>query len=176
MTAKNLNCQQAWWSVELADYNFILVHKPGKSHQKPDLQKGHDRGEHNNEGVTLLKAEFLWAMETQPAAGRAEDTPGDLFLKQIQMAKNWSELAEELGFKLQDDYITKDGLVYIPNDANLRNEIMWFHHDTIFAGIQAKRKHVNLCCDLTVVAINSYRRVSNVPEDEDYAWETPRFT
>jgi len=28
-TAKNLNCRQACWALQLADYNFILTHKPG---------------------------------------------------------------------------------------------------------------------------------------------------
>ena len=37
MTSKTLNRRQARWSIELADYDFLLVHKPGKSHQKLDL-------------------------------------------------------------------------------------------------------------------------------------------
>ncbi|THU99645.1 hypothetical protein K435DRAFT_562679, partial [Dendrothele bispora CBS 962.96] len=55
MTSKNLNRRQARWS--LADYDFKLIHKPGVSQKKPDLlsrRKGHERGENDNEGITLL--------------------------------------------------------------------------------------------------------------------------
>jgi len=33
---KNLNRCQARWALQLADYDFILTHKPGRLHGKPD--------------------------------------------------------------------------------------------------------------------------------------------
>jgi hypothetical protein len=37
MTAKTLNRRQARWSLELAEYDFILRHKPRKQMLKADL-------------------------------------------------------------------------------------------------------------------------------------------
>jgi hypothetical protein len=34
---QKLNCRQAWWMTELANYHFTLHHKPGKVNQKADL-------------------------------------------------------------------------------------------------------------------------------------------
>ena len=36
-TARKLNHQQARWSLELADYNFILKHHPGQLNKKADI-------------------------------------------------------------------------------------------------------------------------------------------
>ena len=35
MTAKQLNRRQAWWSLYLSRFDFMLQHKPGKSMGKP---------------------------------------------------------------------------------------------------------------------------------------------
>jgi hypothetical protein len=35
-TTKKLSRQQARWSLELSEYDFTLVHKPGKQHTKTD--------------------------------------------------------------------------------------------------------------------------------------------
>ena len=47
MTAKRLNRQQARWSLELANYDFTLVHRPGHTmgradtlSRRPDHEKG----------------------------------------------------------------------------------------------------------------------------------------
>ena len=47
MTARKLNFQQARWSLELTDYDFILKHCPGSLNKKADLlsrQKDHKEG------------------------------------------------------------------------------------------------------------------------------------
>jgi len=57
MTAKKLNCRQAWWSLYLARFDFKLVHRPGRSIKKPDtlLQRlDHGKGASDNEDVVLL--------------------------------------------------------------------------------------------------------------------------
>jgi hypothetical protein len=35
-TTKKLNTRQAHWSLELSEYDFALIHKPGKQHVKTD--------------------------------------------------------------------------------------------------------------------------------------------
>ena len=37
MAAKQLNRRQAWWSLYLLQFDFLLHHRPGKSMGKPDV-------------------------------------------------------------------------------------------------------------------------------------------
>lgn len=51
-SAKKLNRCQARWALELAEYDFHLIHKPGSSHGKPDAllrRADHGKGEEDNE-------------------------------------------------------------------------------------------------------------------------------
>ena len=34
---QKLNCRQARWMTELGEYHYSLIHKPGKTHVKPDI-------------------------------------------------------------------------------------------------------------------------------------------
>ena len=55
---QKLNRRQARWVTELADYDFVLVHKPGAQMLKSDLlsrRAGHERGENDNSNVVVLK-------------------------------------------------------------------------------------------------------------------------
>ena len=36
MAAKQLNRRQAWWSLYLSQFDFLLHYRPGKSMEKPD--------------------------------------------------------------------------------------------------------------------------------------------
>ena len=52
--------------MELAEYDFVLKHKPGKTHLKPDiLSRKPDlkRGEKDNENVTMLKLQHFQQQE-----------------------------------------------------------------------------------------------------------------
>ena len=47
----------AQWFSDLQDFNLIFKHVPGKIHAAPDMLSrlpGVDKGEHNNEAVTLI--------------------------------------------------------------------------------------------------------------------------
>jgi len=57
MTAKQLNRRQAWWSLYLSRFNFVLQHKPGKSMGKPDAlscRSDHGTGADDNSDIVLL--------------------------------------------------------------------------------------------------------------------------
>ena len=59
---QKLNCRQARWVTELAEYHFSLHHKPGKTHVKPDILSRRpdlNRGEEDNENIILLKSKHL---------------------------------------------------------------------------------------------------------------------
>ena len=47
----------AWWHAELQDYNFQIVHIPGKSHVLANMLSrppGVDQGEDDNTNVTMI--------------------------------------------------------------------------------------------------------------------------
>jgi hypothetical protein len=80
---QKLNHQQARWMTELGEYHFKLLHKPGKTHVKPDILSRRpdlDRGEKDNENETLLKEEHFRQMEFI-----FEDL-GDDFVKRIKVS------------------------------------------------------------------------------------------
>ena len=63
---QKLNHRQAHWVTDLANYHFMLHHHPGRTHVKADLlsrHAGHDKGENDNEGITLLKPEVFHRLE-----------------------------------------------------------------------------------------------------------------
>jgi len=62
MIAKKLNCRQAYWSLHLARFDFLLHHRPRHTMGKLDaLSRRADHGNRasNNENVVLLRLEFL---------------------------------------------------------------------------------------------------------------------
>lgn len=127
-TSKKLNRRQARWSLELAEYDFALLHKPGKTHGKTDAlscRKGHKRGENDNEGITLLKEEFFRAM---PAV--LDDTPGDQFMEDIKAKKDqWEHKVKEMltqentDWEDHGEFLSYRQTVYVPNDLALRYKI-----------------------------------------------------
>ncbi|SJK99845.1 uncharacterized protein ARMOST_03156 [Armillaria ostoyae] len=53
------------WVTELAEYHFILKHKPGTANVKADLpsrRQDHDQGEDDNGDITVLSPEHFRAM------------------------------------------------------------------------------------------------------------------
>ena len=59
---QKLNRRQARWRLDLSEYDFVLVHKPGKRMGKPDLisrRADFDRGDKDNNDVVFLKEEWL---------------------------------------------------------------------------------------------------------------------
>ena len=62
MTAKKLNCYQAYWSLYLARFNFKLIHRLGCSIGKPDTlswRLDHNNRASDNKDVVLLQPELI---------------------------------------------------------------------------------------------------------------------
>jgi len=132
----------------LSEYDFIMIHKPGKMNSKTDAlsrRNGHERGAEDNSNMVLLpktwfgqmgKEEFLRAM---PAV--LDDTPGDRFVEEIKASRDqWEEdvkqaLVEGKGEWVEKDgMLWKDGLLYVPAKESLRHRIFRAHHDDYLAG------------------------------------------
>ncbi len=61
MSAKKLNCQQARWSLTMAQFNFVMHHRPGKSMGNSDAlncQADHGSSSDDNRDITLLTPNF----------------------------------------------------------------------------------------------------------------------
>jgi hypothetical protein len=57
MSAKQLNRRQAWWSLYLTQFDFLLHHRPSKSMGKPDAlswRADHGTGADDNSNIMLL--------------------------------------------------------------------------------------------------------------------------
>ncbi len=62
---QKLNRCQARWVTELAEYHFILQHKPSILNKKADLlsqRDDHDQGKGDNDDVVVLQAEHFRAL------------------------------------------------------------------------------------------------------------------
>ncbi len=62
---QKLNCRQARWVTELAEYHFTLHHKPGASNKKADLlshRAEYEQGKEDNDEVIVLKPEHFRAL------------------------------------------------------------------------------------------------------------------
>ena len=74
MSAKQLNRQQARWSLYLAHFDFLLHHRPGKSMGKPDAlsrRADHGTGASDNSDIVLLAPKLfaVRALEGLEVAG-----------------------------------------------------------------------------------------------------------
>jgi hypothetical protein len=59
---QKLNRRQVCWIIELAQYDFLLRHRPGALNKQADLLSccaDHDQGKEDNQDVVLLKPEYF---------------------------------------------------------------------------------------------------------------------
>lgn len=161
MTAKKLNRRQARWSLFLAQFDFTLHHRPGKSSGKPDAlsrRPDHGKGENDNEDVVLLKPSLfrIQALKQGHLLITGEEKS---LLKKIRDAKDLDDsvvkAVEELrqsGVRKVDGHewaeeqglILFRGKVYVPKDIDLRRQIVEAHHDSQVAGHPGRWKTLEL--------------------------------
>ena len=84
ITAKKLNWRQAWWSLLLARFNFLLHHRPRKTMGKSDTlsqRSDHGSGAEDNQNLMLLTPGLfsVRALEGLQMTGEEKD-----ILKEIQ--------------------------------------------------------------------------------------------
>jgi hypothetical protein len=144
---QKLNWWQAQWLLQMVDYQFSLHHKPGEWHAKPDFLSKHpayDKGEHDNENVTLLReyhfremtvdlktiGEEYWQWVCQGMKNGLEDWL--VAAKLAKKTKGWR--------KLPDRVVAVEEHIYVPRDEQLRQEIIWGHHNSRVAGHPGRYK------------------------------------
>lgn len=139
---QKLNRRQARWVTEMQEYDFTLHHKPGKTMTKADAlsrRAGHDKGQSDNENVTVLKEEWFRTLSIE--------SDQDLLNRIRKVHKNRDKsVAKALSEKLEGWSESEDGIVtwkdrlYVPVDRKLREEIVRLHHNVPTAGHPGRHK------------------------------------
>ena len=127
MTAKKLNRRQARWSLELANFDFTLLHKPGRAMGKADAlsrRPDFEKGERDNEDVILIEPHHLRRMSVE-----IEDE-GVKLLERIQGEKEVERVVKQKLLLKEKEWREENGLilwqnrVYIPPNRKLRKEVI----------------------------------------------------
>ncbi|SJL16884.1 uncharacterized protein ARMOST_20414 [Armillaria ostoyae] len=134
---QKLNRRQAHWVTELAEYHFILKHKPGTANVKADLlsrRSDHDQGEDDNGDITVLSPEHFRAMIMPTATETHERVRTATRQKELWDKGIAASLEHERGITEKDGILYYDQRVYVPRHSSLRGEIISQSHDHITAG------------------------------------------
>ena len=133
-----LNCRQAWWLINLADFDLKMIHVPGKLLAGPDaLSRRPDllpTDNDDNAGVTLLPPSiFVNLIDTALSQCIESASAGDpLVLQALQSMHEdiplpfHSHLAD---WQVEAGILTYKGRVYVPADDSLRHTILERCHD-----------------------------------------------
>jgi len=151
MLAKQLNRRQAQWSLYLAQFDFLLHHKPGKSMGKLDAlsqRTDHGTSEGGNSDITLLTPKFfvVYALEGLEVAGAEVDILRDIragsrdpqeepvtkAVKELRKSSTRSVLSQE--WSIQEGLLYFCGCIYVPLTSDLHQQIVSLCHDTQIAG------------------------------------------
>ncbi|SJL13052.1 uncharacterized protein ARMOST_16489 [Armillaria ostoyae] len=144
--AQKLNRRQARWVTELAEYHFVLKHKPGTANVKADLlsrRSDHDQGEDDNGDITVLSPEHFRAMIMPPANETHERVRTATRQKELWDKGIAASLEHERGITEKDGILYYDNRVYVPRHSSLRGEIIAQSHDHITPDIQVSQRPGN---------------------------------
>lgn len=150
MKSQKLNRHQARWSLELANYNFILIHfilihKPASHLAHADAlsrRADYDKGIKDNANMTILQHHLIQALNSgiiDPPFLDAIWTNQHLLV--LEKAKVNSKL---LGWSLQDGLITHHNRICVPDVTNLCASIIRHHHDDPSAGHPGRFRSIKL--------------------------------
>ena len=139
-----LNGRQARWYLKLQDYDFILQHIPGKTNTKADILSRKDQVDtkEDNKDVQLLKDE-IWTRKITSKIKvfneRKRIDESDIIKKirknNTREKKVVQALKREDGLTWEEDKVVyMEGRIYVPNNKDLKEEILREHHDPADVG------------------------------------------
>jgi len=145
-----LNGRQARWYLKLQDYDFILCHILGKMNTKADILSRKDQVDmkEDNKDVQLLKDE-MWARKTVGKIMMLERKvmmEESVILKKIKKNNTREKeiiqaLEKKNGLAWEEDEVAyMEGRIYVPNNKNLKEEILEEHHDPADIGYPGQHR------------------------------------
>src|SRR5258707_12723423 len=144
--AHKLNCHQACWSVYLSRFDFILTHKPRRQMGRPDAlprRADHLRGADDNTDFTLLTLEVFELRVMEAITLEGEEA---IFMERIRQSAQFDDpvvkalKALDAGELRSDEWMCAEGIVlyqgkvYIPDNPQLRHDLVHVHHSATVAG------------------------------------------
>src|SRR5205809_5832454 len=148
MSTKVLNHRQARWAELLADYDFILIHTPGKSNPADGPSRRPDYAENPPPmgsmippyALRLLPSSFSNALFASLAGVHAVAAPEPGLWERIislyptdAVAQQHLPTSSSPSWSCKDGLLLYKGLIYIP-ESSLRMDILREHHDAPLAG------------------------------------------
>ncbi|KAL5512852.1 hypothetical protein ACEPAH_3250 [Sanghuangporus vaninii] len=167
---QKLNRRQARWRLDLAEFDFTLVHKPGKTLGKADLlsrRADYDKGEHDNEDVTFIKSDWL--------VRAMIETSRDALMERIREAqKEMTEEDEPSGLVMRDGVQSKEVMVKVSTTSSkkfwnifvptsVREVVMKECHDSMLAGHPGANKTVSIALRVTRARVLHPNKVPEAP-------------
>ncbi|KAL5524986.1 hypothetical protein ACEPAF_8855 [Sanghuangporus sanghuang] len=136
---QKLNHRQAHWQLDLAKFNFTLVHKPpGKTLGKANLlscQADYDKGKWDNEDVTFVKKEWLVRGTVQ--------TSRDILINKIREAQREEDEKERpKSIEWREEAWRKGRWLYVL--ASIKEIVMKKHYDLTLAEHPGATKIIQL--------------------------------
>ena len=121
----------------MQDYDFVLQHIPGKTNTKVDILSRKDQinTKEDNKDVQLLKDEMWIRKTTVKILGRKAVMEESNIIKKIwknntREKKILQTLEKKDGLAWEENEVVyMEGRIYMPNNKNLREEILKEHHD-----------------------------------------------
>jgi len=142
-TAQKLNCQQAWWSLLLSQFDLKLVHIPESQMVQsnvpswwPDLAP---EGDNDNANLTLLpNTLFIKVINTDLKNAFLEAfTKNDSMHKTVEaISGSGTPLIRSAAadWKIEEGLVFYKGRCFVPENFNIWQRVMEMHNDTLPMG------------------------------------------
>ncbi|QRV96423.1 Retrotransposable element Tf2 protein [Ceratobasidium sp. AG-Ba] len=153
--AKTWNRRHARWYLLLASFNYQIVYRPGKMSEKPDaLSRRHDHGDSPIEPQIMIQPDkFIGFMADVRGSFLEEVREAQMEDETIRVLWDSVSRKEQLPpsvkkefrrYEIKEGILEYDGKVYIPDDRDLRLEILQRFHDSPIAGHQGHARTLEL--------------------------------
>ena len=156
-----MNHWQARWSLFLSHFDFELYHRPGRSMGKPDTlsrRADHPQGTNDNSNITLLTPEKFHIQASQIPTAALLSTPEQGFVDRVWQCRDLDNTVVRALKEFEDnptslrseewtrdgDLVTFRGCIYVPQDADLRCDIVAAHHNSAMTGHLGQWKTLEL--------------------------------
>ena len=144
MKNQKLNRRQARWSLELSEFNFNLIHKPGSSmicsdalSRRPDYDTGSD----DNDNITLLSPSYI---RHSSISYEPNSIVENIRLHSSINEETFSKNSPLPGWSFSNGLTTWHNRIVVPNVDSLRERIIKENHDSITAGHPGRTKTIEL--------------------------------